>query len=46
MNDRPVCLDELEDIARNVLPKNVFEIIRSGAGDEETLTANRKAFAK
>lgn len=40
------CLDDFELLASSALAKNVFELYRSGSGDERTLAINRTAFNK
>ncbi|MGH2811187.1 MAG: alpha-hydroxy acid oxidase [Actinomycetota bacterium] len=39
-------LDDFEDAAKKVLPKMAYDYFRSGADEERTLRANRKAFRK
>jgi (S)-2-hydroxy-acid oxidase len=40
----PVCLDDFEAIARQRLPKQVYDYYRSGADDEVSLKRNVQAF--
>ena len=40
-----VCLDDYEAPARKVMTAAAFEYVASGAGDEQTLRANRTTFA-
>lgn len=42
----PISFDELEQAAANILPKNPFGYVRSGAGGEQTLRQNQSAFQK
>jgi 4-hydroxymandelate oxidase len=46
VNDTPrsVTVDDYEPIARERLPKDVYDFYAGGAGDEWTLTENRRAF--
>lgn len=41
-----VCLDDVEERALAILPKSVRGYYESGADDEQTVRANRKAFKK
>lgn len=41
-----VCVGDFEKHAFSVLPRNALDYYRSGAGREETLKENRRAFAK
>lgn len=45
MNDL-VCVKDFEDHAYKLLPRNTLDYYRSGAGRQETLENNRKAFSK
>jgi 4-hydroxymandelate oxidase len=45
MGSTPLNLGEYENAARAILPGPVFDYIAGGAGDLETLRANRAAFA-
>lgn len=40
----PVTIDELESLARQKLPKNVYDYYASGADDQKCLIRNRVAF--
>ncbi|GIO23364.1 alpha-hydroxy-acid oxidizing protein [Oceanobacillus sp. J11TS1] len=42
----PIGTASLEEAARNTLPEEVFSHVHSGAGGQETLRKNRKAFEK
>jgi 4-hydroxymandelate oxidase len=42
----PVNLHEFEEAARALLPRPSFDYIAGGAGDEQTVRANREAFAR
>jgi len=42
--ERLITIDEFEEAARAVLPKNAYDYYRSGADDERTLDKNRRAF--
>ncbi len=42
----PVDLDELEELARGRLPDAVFGFLAGGAGREQTIEANRRAFGR
>jgi 4-hydroxymandelate oxidase len=45
MSDRPlITVDDYESAAKAVLPRMAYDYYRSGADDERTLKANRKAF--
>lgn len=41
-----VCVEDYEEHAFSVLPKNALDYYRSGAGREETLIDNKRAFSK
>lgn len=41
-----VCIGDFEQHAHTVLPKNALDYYRSGAGAEETLLHNRRAFSR
>lgn len=41
-----VCIGDFEQHAHSVLPKNALDYYRSGAGAEETLIHNRRAFSR
>ncbi|XP_030767950.1 hydroxyacid oxidase 1 [Sitophilus oryzae] len=41
-----VCVKDFEDYAYKVLPRNALDYYRSGAGREETLKENRRAFSR
>ena len=43
-DESPVNVDEFEDLARERLPKPVYDYYAGGAGDEWTLRENRAAF--
>ena len=42
---KPVCLEDYEAPARAEMTEGAFEYVASGAGNEQTLRANRTAFA-
>lgn len=42
----PITFDELEETASKILPTGEFGYIRSGAGGEQTLRQNQRAFQK
>jgi 4-hydroxymandelate oxidase len=45
MSEHPlITVDDYEDAAKAVLPRMAYDYYRSGADDEQTLKANRKAF--
>ncbi|TSB47599.1 alpha-hydroxy-acid oxidizing protein [Alkalicoccobacillus porphyridii] len=44
--DHPIYIEEWEQLAKEKLKKGPFDYVRSGAGDEKTLAANRAAFDK
>ncbi|RZB41002.1 hydroxyacid oxidase 1 [Asbolus verrucosus] len=46
MSEALVCVKDFEKHAFAVLPRNALDYYRSGAGAEETLVHNRKAFSK
>ncbi|XP_044267492.1 hydroxyacid oxidase 1 [Tribolium madens] len=46
MSEAIVCVKDFEKHAFNVLPRNALDYYRSGAGAEETLAHNRKAYSK
>ncbi|KAF7269085.1 hypothetical protein GWI33_017842 [Rhynchophorus ferrugineus] len=41
-----VCVKDFEEYAYNVLPRNALDYYKSGAGREETLRDNRRAFSR
>lgn len=41
-----VCVDDFEKYAYENLPKNALDYYRSGAGQQTTLSDNRRAFSK
>ncbi|KAH1013296.1 hypothetical protein HUJ04_002304 [Dendroctonus ponderosae] len=41
-----VCVKDFEEFAYKVLPRNTLDYYRSGAGRQETLDNNRRAFSK
>lgn len=41
-----VCVDDFEKHAYENLPRNALDYYRSGAGQQTTLSDNRKAFSK
>lgn len=41
-----VCVKDFEEFAYKVLPRNTLDYFRSGAGRQETLENNRRAFSK
>ena len=43
--NKPVCLEDYEELARAVMTKAAYEYVASGAGNEESLRANRAAFS-
>ncbi|KAJ4755329.1 Peroxisomal (S)-2-hydroxy-acid oxidase [Rhynchospora pubera] len=46
MEDEPVNIREYEEIAKQVLPKMIFDFYNGGAGDEYTLRENREAYKR
>ncbi|MGB8002168.1 MAG: alpha-hydroxy acid oxidase [Anaerobacillus sp.] len=42
----PVQFEQLEELAKQKMSKNVFDYVQSGAGAEETLRSNRQVFDK
>src|ERR1051325_1156763 len=44
--DLPLSIDELEQRARGVLPKEAYTYVAGGAGCEDTVRANREAFER
>lgn len=41
-----VCVKDFEERAFKILPKNALDYYKSGAGKEESLRNNRKAFTR
>jgi (S)-2-hydroxy-acid oxidase len=41
-----VCLQDIEDFALKVLPRNALDYYRSGADQMQTLADNKSAFQK
>jgi (S)-2-hydroxy-acid oxidase len=41
---RPITIDELEVIARQTLPQNVYDYYACGADDQKCLKRNRSAY--
>ncbi|KAJ8960747.1 hypothetical protein NQ318_020040 [Aromia moschata] len=46
MSGELVCIREFEEHAHQVLPRNALDYYRSGAGQQNTLVYNNKAFSK
>ena len=46
MPEPPLTIDDHERAAREALPADVYDFIAGGAGDEWTLTENRRSFAR
>ncbi|XP_078086486.1 2-Hydroxyacid oxidase 1 isoform X2 [Mustelus asterias] len=46
MPGKPVCIDDFEQHARDILPKAVYDYYRSGADEQQTLTDNVTAFSR
>lgn len=46
MSESLVCVEDFEKHAQSVLPKKVFDFYYSGAGAQETLIENKKAFSR
>ncbi|KAJ1697636.1 hypothetical protein LUZ63_006148 [Rhynchospora breviuscula] len=46
MEDEPVNIREYEEIAKQVLPKMIFDFYNGGAGDEYTLRENMEAYKR
>ena len=46
MLDRLLTVDDVEEAAARVLPRTAYDYYRSGADDERTLRANRRAFRR
>lgn len=42
----PICFEDLEEAVAEKLPSGPYGYIRSGAGGEQSLRNNRKAFTK
>ena len=42
----PVCLNDFEELARQVLPKVFFAFFADGADEEVTLNENKAAFKR
>ena len=45
-NNKMSCLQDIEEMAKEIMPKSVFENYSSGANQMTTLKDNRKAFTK
>ena len=43
---KAVCLQDIEDAAHKVLPKNALDYYKSGAEQQSTLHDNRRAFQR
>ncbi|KAJ4815502.1 Peroxisomal (S)-2-hydroxy-acid oxidase [Rhynchospora pubera] len=46
MEDEPVNIREYEEVAKQVLPKMIFDFYNGGAGDEYTLRENMEAYKR
>lgn len=46
MSESLVCVEDFEKYAYAVLPKKVLDYYKSGAGAEETLAENKRAYSK
>ena len=46
LNRNVACLQDIEDFAHQVLPRNALDYYRSGADQMVTLKDNRRAFQK
>jgi len=42
----PITIEDLEDIARQKLPQNVYDYYASGSDDQVCLRRNREAFSR
>lgn len=46
MSDNLVCIKDFEEHAHQVLSRNALDYYRSGAGQQETLIQNNRAFSR
>ncbi|XP_048391517.1 hydroxyacid oxidase 1 [Stegostoma tigrinum] len=46
MLSKPVCINDFEQHAKNILPKAVYDYYRSGADEQQTLMDNVAAFSR
>ncbi|XP_043912482.1 hydroxyacid oxidase 1 [Protopterus annectens] len=46
MAQKPVCVEDFEQIAKQILSKPVYDYYRSGAGNQQTLADNVSAFSR